>query len=141
MTARCFKITVPLLTATFLAGCGGEDDYANNPRPPRPIVVSASIADDKVSVSPTEFGAGPITLIVTNQTSASHQVTLETDEPAGSPPGIRQQTAPINPRDTASLQADVRKGTYALRAGQGIAPAKIAVGSKRPSAQNDLLQP
>lgn len=125
-----------------LAGCGSEDeDYANDERPPAPIVVTASISDERVSVSPETFGAGPIDLIITNQSGRSHQVTLETDEAAGGKPGIRQETAPINPRDTATVKADVRQGTYAVRAGGGVAPGRITVTGRRPSSQNDLLQP
>jgi hypothetical protein len=122
------------------AGCGGSGgDYKNEPRPPSPIVVTASVSKDAVSVSPRRLGAGPISLIVTNQTGASQQVTIESD---GSAPGIRQETAPINPRDTATLTADVAPGTYRVHVvGDGIRAATFRVGKPRPSAQNDLLQP
>jgi hypothetical protein len=127
----------------LVAGCGGEDEpYANQPRPPAPIVVSASIGDDRVSVSPRSFGAGPITLIVTNQSGKARELTLETDEIGGSGPGIEQNSGPISPGDTASLKADLRRGTYSVavddRAIQG---ARLRVGRERKSAQNDLLQP
>jgi hypothetical protein len=122
-----------------LAGCGDGDDYANNPRPPAPIVVTASIGSDSVSVSPKEFGAGPITIVITNLSAATKTLTLQT---AGSGSGIRQQTGPINPRETASLKADVPAGTYELGVnGGGVKAATIEVGPERPSAQNDLLQP
>ena len=97
------------------AGCGGEEaDYANDPRPPAPITISASIGDNGISVSPREFGAGPITLIVSNQTEKAQEVTLETDEIGGDAPGIEQNSGPINPGDTASLKADLRTGTYKI---------------------------
>ena len=129
--------------AVLLAGCGGSDDstYANEPRPPAPLVVSASIGSDKVSVSPRKFGAGPITLIVTNQTGQSRELTLETDEIGGGP-GIRQTSGPINPGDTASLKADLKRGTYRVAVdGKQIAAARLNVGAERESAQNELLQP
>jgi hypothetical protein len=124
-------------------GCGGGGgDYKNEPRPASPIVVTASVSKDQVSVSPRRLGAGPISLIVTNQTGASQQVTIESDGATGSGPGIRQETAPINPRDTATLTADVAPGTYRVHvAGDGIREATFRVGKPRPSAQNDLLQP
>jgi hypothetical protein len=124
-------------------GCGGGGgDYKNEPRPPSPIVVTASVSKDQVSVSPRRLGAGPISLIVTNQTGASQQVTIESDGATGSGPGIRQETAPINPRDTATLTADVAPGTYRVHVvGDGIRAATFRVGKPRPSAQNDLLQP
>jgi len=123
-----------------LAGCGGDDaDYANEPRPPTPIVITASISNERVSVSPREFGAGPISLIVTNQTGQSQQVTLES---AGTGPGIKQQSGPINPRDTATLEADVKPGDYTVAVGQdGIAEARLQVGAERKTAQDDLLLP
>ncbi len=134
---------VVLGAAALAAGCGGEDDdYENKARPPAPIVVSASIGEDRVSVSPRRFGAGPITLIVTNQTRSAQQLTLETDEIGGTDSGIERKTGPINPGDTASLKADLREGTYRIAVnGRGIAEAALDVGEPRESAQNELLQP
>jgi hypothetical protein len=134
-----------ITAALALASCGGGGHkYANAERPPTPIVVSASIDDDSVVVSPRKLGAGPITLIISNQSSASQQVTLQTDSQAGDAgPGQKAiQTGPINPRETASVKGQVEQGTYALSvAGDGVRPAKITVGKQRPTSQNDLLQP
>jgi hypothetical protein len=131
--------------AIALASCGGDDEkYANAERPPTPIVISASIDDDAVNVSPKEFGAGPITLVISNQSASSQQVTLETDDdPGDSGPGVKAiETGPINPRETASVKGDVKEGTYALHVdGEGVRKALIVVGKQRPSAQNELLQP
>jgi hypothetical protein len=107
--------------------------------PPAPIVVNASIGTDRVSVSPSRFGAGPIELVVANLTDTSQQITLET---AGrsSRPGLRRQTAPINPRDTATLEADVRSVRYLVHvAGDGIDAATLRVSGRRRSGQNDLF--
>jgi hypothetical protein len=132
---------VPCLAfaAATVAGCGGGSDYKNEPRPPAPIVVTASISKDAVSVSPKKFGAGPITLIVTNQTGASQQVTVEINNGQA---GFKGQTGPINPRDTGELKADLGQGTYSVHVGaNSIRPARLVVGRERASAQNDLLQP
>jgi len=132
---------VPCLAvvAATVAGCGGGSDYKNEPRPAAPIVVTASISKDAVSVSPRKFGAGPVTLIVTNQTSASQQLTLEINSGQA---GFKGRTGPINPRDTGQLKADLGEGTYSVHVdGNAIKAARLSVGSKRPSAQNDLLQP
>jgi hypothetical protein len=132
------------LAAAVTQACGDSGkSYHNTPKPPASLVVSASIDDHTVSVSPKHFGAGPITLVITNQSSASQQVTLETSDKPGSGPGEKAvETGPINPRETASLKADVRQGTYALSVGtDGVRPARLVVGKKRPSSQNDLLQP
>jgi hypothetical protein len=127
------------IAAAIVAGCGGNSDYKNEPRPASPIVVTASISKNAVSVSPKKFGAGPITLIVTNQTAASQQLTVEINSGAA---GFKGRTGPINPRDTGQLKADLGEGTYSVHVdGNGIRGARLTVGRKRASAQNDLLQP
>jgi hypothetical protein len=134
-----------LSAAAALTACGDAGTkYANADRPPAPIVISASIDDHSVVVSPKKFGAGPITLIISNQSTASQQVTLETaQQPGDAGPGEKAiQTGPISPRETASVKGEVKQGTYALRVGgDGVRAAKITVGEMRPSAQHDLLQP
>jgi len=131
-----------LVALTFLAGCGSSDPYANEPRPPAPINVTAAITNDGVDVSPRRFGAGPIVLIIANQANQSHEITLETDEPAEGKPGIRQTTSPINPGGTAELQVDVPQGSYSVSTdSEDLQAAMLTVGPQRESAQNDLLQP
>lgn len=135
-------LTAAALTALAAAGCGQSTARRNDNRPPAPIVITASVSPDRVSVSPGRFGAGPVRLLVVNQTSAAQQVTLESALAPGEGPGIRQQTAPIDPQDTATLAADVRPGRYTVRVrGDAIKRATLRVGDDRPSAQNDLLQP
>ena len=124
-----------------MAGCGSSGTYKNEPRPPAPVVITAAILPDKVSVSPTHFGAGPVSLVVANETDASQQVTI-VRQINGQTQELPDQTAPINPHDTASLKADIDQGDYLVRVvGDGIKPAKVTVGPTRKSAQNQLLQP
>ena len=135
----------PLTVAGVLAlgGCGSSSaDYKNDPRPASPIVITGYIDDQRVSVSPRSLGAGPISLIVTNQTGAAQRVTLESAGPAGTGPGLKQVTAPISPQDTATLKAEVKPGRYTVHVGgDAIRAARLRVGRERASAQNDLLQP
>ena len=136
------SVALAIVALGAFGGCGGGSGYTNQPRPPASIVITASISDERVSVSPNAFGAGPISLIVTNQTSAAQRLTLETANRPGAGPGIRQETAPISPQDTATLKANVTPGRYTIHVGaDGIVPARLRVGRERPSAQNDLLQP
>jgi starvation-inducible outer membrane lipoprotein len=133
-----------LVFAFALAACGSSGhQYKNAARPPAPIVISAAIDDQQVSISPKRFGAGPITLLISNQSNATQQVTLETVDKPGAGPGTKAvETGPINPRETASVKAVVEPGTYSLHtAGDGVRPVKLTIGRSRPSAQNDLLQP
>jgi len=152
-----------LLSASGLAllsACGDDDQYQNQPRPPTPIVISGSVNDQRLSVSPRRFGAGPVTLVVTNQTEGPQVVTLETAQEPGGGPGIKQSTGPINPGDTARLQANLTSGQYRVcarppddeqnsrpdapscaTAAGGISDAVVDVGAERPTAQDTLLQP
>lgn len=128
-----------------LAGCGSGGRYKNDPRPPAPIVITAAITPDRVSVSPAKFGAGPISLVVTNQTEKSQRLAIS--RAVNGSQQASGETGPINPHDTASLKADVDPGSYTVTvdggssSGNDIKPAKMRVGSERASAQNDLLQP
>ena len=140
MRRRTAQVVPCIALATALvAGCGASNDYKNEPRPPAPIVVTASINKNQVAVSPKRFGAGPITLIVTNQTGASQELTVEVNTGQA---GFKGRTGPINPRDTGQLKADLARGTYSVHVdGNSIRPAQLTVGRQRASAQNDLLQP
>jgi len=135
-------VTIAIVGALTLAlaACGTTGQRRNDPRTPARIVVTGSISTDRVSISPRRFGAGPVSLVVANLTDTSQQLTLESAE--RDRPGIRQQTAPINPRDTAELRADLRRGRYTVHVtGGGIAAATLRVGQRRASGRNELLQP
>ena len=124
-----------------LAGCGGGADYANKDRPPSPINVTAAISTKKISISPKTFGAGPIVLIISNQTGSKQKLTLQTKELGGSKPGIKQTSNPIDAHDTGSMEVDVRQGDYEISASGGVKPARFTVGKERKSAQDQLLEP
>jgi hypothetical protein len=132
-------VLTTVVAASVLAGCGEQRYHNTHPRPPAPITVSAYISPTRVSASPASFGAGPITLLVTNQSTSSQEVTFET---GGSGSSVTQTTGPINPGDTGEIKLFVREGEYRLRASSGaISPATLMVGGERPSAQNEVLQP
>ena len=138
-----WRVAAVLSVATgALAGCGDSgDDYANKPRPATPINVTAAISDKKISISPKQFGAGPVVIIVSNQSSGDQTVTLQTEELGGSKPGTKQSSDPIAPRDTGTLKADVREGSYSLSVSDGPKAATLEVGPARKSAQDELLRP
>ena len=141
---RRVRPTLVLAAAILLAGCGGDEtaDRQNTPRPPAPINVTAAIDDDRVRVSPGRFGSGPVVFIISNQSTAPQTVTFETDELGGSSGGITRSTPEIAARSTAQLKVDPPEGSYRLSASaRGIRAAPIEVGTRRESAQNELLQP
>ena len=136
MRIRC---ALAVAGALGVAGCGAEDDHPNRERPPVSINVTAAIADGRINVSPREFGAGPIRLIVSNQTASAHALRFAT---AGDASGVTQTTQPISPSGTGTLEVDVTEGDYEISAsGGGVKPAAITVGAPRESAQNELLLP
>ena len=82
-------------------------------------------------------------ITVSNQTDASHTVTLESSD-GGT---IREQVGPINPLDTATLQRTLEQGTYTVSAGsetavpKEIQPATLTIGKERKSGSDELLLP
>jgi hypothetical protein len=141
---KTLRTCVALLAGGLvIGGCGDDNDYKNEPRPPSPINVTAFVGAKRVSVSPNAFGAGPIVVIVTNQSNSSQDVTFQTSASGASAKSdVTQSTGPINPGDTGQIKVDVVQGKYLVKTGDdGIRPAAVSVGPKRASAQNDLLQP
>jgi hypothetical protein len=137
---RAVRVLVVVVLALGVVSCGAESDYANKPRPPAPISVTAAIDKTRIRVSPPTFGGGPVVFIISNQSGADQKVTFESDGSENG--GIRRATNTIEPRSTANLKVDAPEGTYTLTAsGDNVAPATIEVGKRRPSSQNDLLLP
>jgi hypothetical protein len=125
-----------LAVAAVASGCGGDDEARSEERPPVPINISISLNEDGVTASPDKFGAGPITLLIANQSGASQTVTIDG-------PRLRRSVGPINPKDTASVRLTVEPGEFTVSAAEssGLREARLQVGPERPSAQNDLLLP
>ena len=126
--------------AALAAGCG-EDDFENEPRPAVPIELTGVIQEDKLTVSPSRnIGAGPFTILISNQTDSDHTVTLE----GGS---IQERVGPVAPDDTVEIKRTLAPGSYEVRAGSAravrreIQPAMLDIGKQRRSSNNELLLP
>ena len=125
----------------LLAGCGGGKDFADNPRPAAPIYLTGVITDHGVRVSPNRVGAGPVELVVSNQTKQSHTLTLD----GGNIAAIH--TGPINPLDTGRIKQTLDPGNYTVKAGseqavaKEIRPAHLIIGKKRPDSNNQVDLP
>jgi len=139
---RAIGFAVALAALAGLPACGEDEDHVNRDRPAASVNITAAIIYGRIDVSPRSIGAGPLRLIVTNQTGSAQELTFETDEVGGDSPGITRTTGPIGPSTTATLEADVREGRYAISAAdEGIKPGTVKVGAPRPSAQDQLLLP
>ncbi len=136
---RAASLVAGTLCVVALVGCG-DDDFKNRPRPAAALELTGVIQKDKVTVSPSSFGAGPVLLTISNQTKEAHTVTLEGES-------LRERVGPINPLDTATIQANVESGTYEVRAGSSqavveeIQPAELDVGESRGDSNDQLLLP
>ena len=124
--------------AALLAGCGGDSDFANDPRPAAPIVVTAKVDTEKVVVSPKEFGAGLVNITVSNQSEDPISLTL-----VGPAPEDNAESGEIPPGGVGNLKADVVEGDYEVNGGDrsDAKPAQITVGAERQSSKDELLLP
>jgi hypothetical protein len=117
------------------AGCGSED-HPNEPRPPKPIEITARVDEQAVDVSPSEFGAGLTVFTISNQSESVVELTVDGPVAATSPP--------IQPNGVSDdFKVDMKEGEYEVTAGQEskAKPTRLVIGPERPSAQNELLLP
>jgi hypothetical protein len=129
-------VAATLALALVGAGCGGGDEARSQERPPVPINVSVLIGPQRITASPDKIGAGPVTFLVSNQSSASQTLTMDG-------PRLTRTIGPIPPGDTATVKATMQTGEFTISAedSAGLKPGKLTVGPPRPSAQSDLLLP
>jgi hypothetical protein len=134
-----------------VAGCGSGTHFANRPRPPAPVNLTVYVNDQRVSVSPTSVGAGPILFIITNHASNAESLTVSVSGSSSQP---LADTGPISPQGTAQLSVNLNTpGEYtvgvapsgsteaAAATPTGIQPALIHVGNPRPSSNSQVSQP
>jgi hypothetical protein len=149
---RFKRVGIIVVSTLAVAGCGSSGHFANLPSPPSPVNLTVYISDQRVSVSPSSVGAGPVNLIVTNQASTAQSLSVL---PAGaSAAQSLADTGPINPQATTQVTVDLNTpGSYTVGIApnasteasaalpSGVRPAVLRVGASRPSASNELLQP
>ena len=127
------------IAAAIAAGCGDED-FKNEARAPIREALTGVIQNDKVTVSPSKLGAGPVEITISNQTKADHTVTLEGES-------IVERQGPVAPGDTLTIQKTLTQGSYEVKAGsekavpREIRPAVLKIGKERKNSNNDLLLP
>ena len=92
------------VSAALTLGACGSSDFANDPRPSAPIVVTAKVDSDQVEVSPDHFGAGLVTFTIANLSQSPVRFTLSGPKDAATPP--------IQPGDPANLKLNLPQGSY-----------------------------
>jgi hypothetical protein len=125
------------VAALGVAGCG-SDDFANEPRPAAPIVVTAKVDSEQVLVSPAKFGAGLVNITVSNQSDDPVRLTL-----VGPKPEDNVEGDDIPPQGVGNLKASLGEGDYEVNAGErsNATPAQLKVGPPRKSSSGELLLP
>jgi hypothetical protein len=118
--------------AGALAGCGSSS-FPNKPRAAAAIELTASIGPKAVQVAPQKVGAGLARITIAN--ISSNPSTFRLHGPTSASSGA------IGPNMPATIQMELRRGTYTASAAGGFRPATLKVGPPRASSQNTLLLP
>ena len=127
------------LLLALAAGCGNEATHVNDDRPAPAINVTASIVDGQLNVSPTEFGAGPVRFLVTNQTPEAIDADVRDRGQRGGHHPLAGRSRPTPSRRSRSTR---KRATTSCPPTDGqIEPVAITVGAPRPSGQDRLLEP
>ena len=133
---RALVALAACLAALTVTACGG-DSYDNDPRPPTPAEISIQIADDNLSVSPKEFGAGIANFTILNLGDVP--TSIEISELSGATLGASEEIAPST---SAVVKLELDSGDYEAAATDlDLDPFEFQVGPERESANNDLLLP
>src|SRR2546423_657915 len=108
-SGRIRAVSILFAGSTLVAGCGGGSHFKNETRPPVPVQLTGVVTDRAVQVSPSKVGAGPVVIVVSNQTNGSHTLTLEGPRGQG---GTTETVGPVNPMGIGKLQQTLQPGSY-----------------------------
>jgi hypothetical protein len=141
------------------AGCGASE-HPNDPRPQPPTRVSVAISDGAISVQPPQVAIGPEPTQQIPQNQHAKQPVVRSDAPLNvvfvaanltdvdsrlqvRGNGKDLSSEPLYANANISLQAILPSGVYQVSAADipSAKPAKLVVGPRRTSSENDLLLP
>ncbi|HSS04764.1 MAG TPA: hypothetical protein VLK89_06220 [Solirubrobacterales bacterium] len=145
--------------ALLAAGCGSEHNV-NAPRPQPPTRVSVAISDGAISVQPPRIAIGPEPTQQLPQNQNAGQPAVRSNAPLNvvfvaanltdvdshleiRGNGKDLSSEPLYANANVTLQAILPTGVYRVSAVgvPGTKPAKLVVGPRRTSSENDLLLP
>jgi len=144
----------------LLGGGCGASERPNDPRPQPPTRVSVAISDGAISVQPPQIAIGPeptqqipqnqhagqpavrskaplnVVFVAANLTDVDSRLEVRGN-------GKDLSSEPLYANANISLQAILPTGVYRVSAADipSAKPAKLVVGPRRTSSQNDLLLP
>jgi hypothetical protein len=127
-----------VLGAPLLAGCGSATrlESKGHNRPASPIDVSVYVGDGRVAFDPRHITAGPVELLVANQSAHAQEVVVTL--PGGR---VVAQTPKVEPGGSAQLKTTLSRSSYEVRiVGRG-SGSRLTVEHPARSGNNDLLQP
>jgi hypothetical protein len=158
------RLSRPALVAAFaavalFAGCGASE-HANDPRPQPPTRVSVAISDGAVSVQPPRIAIGPeptqqipqnvhagqpvvrsnaplnVVFVAANLTDVDSRLEVHGN-------GKDFSSEPLYANANVSVQTILPTGVYRVSAADipSAKPAKLVVGPRRTSSENDVLLP
>jgi len=141
------------------AGCGAES-HVNDPRPQAPTRVSVAITEGAIDVQPGRIAIGPEPTQQIPQNQHAKQPYVNSDAPLNvvlvaanltdtdsklevRGGGKNLSSPPLFANGNGTLQAILPTGVYRLSAANipGAGTAKLVVGPRRTSSENDVLLP
>jgi hypothetical protein len=122
----------------MIAGCGSATRLESKGlnRPASPIDVSVYVGDGRVAFDPRRINAGPVELLVVNQSAHARQVVISL--PGGR---IVATTPKIEPGGSAQLKTTLSRSSYQLRIVGRRSGSRLTVERPARSGNNELLQP
>lgn len=158
---RASAVAICALGAIALLGAGcGAESHVNDPRPQPPTRVSVSISDGTVTVQPPRIAIGPEPTQQIPQNQHADQPAVRSNAPlnvvfvAANLTGVDSHlqvqgsgknltSKPLYANNNVTLQAILPTGTYRISAADlpSAKPARLVVGPRRTSSQNDVLLP
>jgi len=148
-------ITAVLAAGVALSACGAET-HPNDPRPPVPPVLSISISDDTIEVSPEALGVpgkvpvnisqnrdapqnqgnrkapAVVQVAISNLTNRNTELVLE---------GPVERSEALTATGSGSFQEAMPTGIYRVSSPASSGTARFVMGPSRVSASGDLLTP
>lgn len=134
LVLRMCAICLLLAALAGVSGCSTEEEYTNEPKPPRVFTVSTLITETAIAVSPRNFGAGPTRFVTGNKSDVTQTVTFEGERVS--------RSIDLGPGESRTFKVTTFPGPFEIDAGDTTADAvEMFIGPERETAQNDINQP